>query len=116
MKVTLQEFEECLRIYVSQEICSKLSDWRKWVLPIFIGSLIPKAEKSFYDHKSLLEDAGFVEGNLIEIDSLYDKFYNIAKESGDIEQNIPYIGSLKLSQNDIESFYRIIKTKYVSRI
>ena len=110
MKVTLSEFEECLSLYVSKEICSKLSDWRKWVLPVFIGTLIPKAEKMFYDNKDILSSTGLIEDNLIDVDALYDKFYKIAKESGDIEQTIPYVGTLKLSANDIDTFYKIIKS------
>ena len=110
MKVTLSEFEECLSIYVSKEICSKLTDWRKWVLPVFIGTLVPKAEKVFYDNQDILSSTGLVEDNLIDIDALYDKFYKISKESGDIEQTIPYIGTIKLSSNDIDAFYKIVKS------
>ena len=116
MKITLTEFEESLKLYVSREICPKLSDWRKWVLPVFIGALIPKAEKAFYDNKDILISSGFVEDNLIDIDTLYDKFHAIAKDSGDIEQTIPYIGSLKLSATDIETFYQIAKSNYGQRI
>lgn len=115
MKVTLTEFEDGLKIYVSREICSKLSDWRKWVLPVFIGALIPKAEKLYYDNKDILSSTGMIEGNMIDIDALYDKFHNIARESGDIEQTIPYIGSLKLSVTDIETFYQILKSNSMSK-
>lgn len=112
MKVTLDKFEEGIRLYVSKEICPKLTDWRKWVIPVMIGMFIPKIDNLFQSNKDSLILSGFVDAEgLIDIDSLYENFYSIAEESGDIVQEIPFIGTLKLSSRDIESFYKILKTE-----
>ncbi len=111
MKISLNKFEEGIRIYVSEEICPKLGDWRKWVIPVVIGMFIPKIDSLFQKNKDMLILSGFVDNEgLIDVDSLYDNFHSVAEKSGDISQDIPYIGTLKLSSKDIERFYRILRT------
>ena len=79
MKVTLGQVESGLAQYISREICSKLSDWRKWVVPVFVGSMNPKFERMFAENKNVLVEAGFVDqDNMIDIDLVYDRFRKAA--------------------------------------
>ena len=47
--------------YVNDHICSKLTDARKWVIPLALGSLIPTLEQKYRDHKEILKAMGFVD-------------------------------------------------------
>ena len=52
MKVTIGQAELGLAQYISKEICSKLSDWRKWAVPVFVGSMNPRFERMFAENNS----------------------------------------------------------------
>lgn len=110
MKITLTKAEECINSYVSKELCPKMPDWRKWVVPVMIGMYIPTLERKFNDNIEVLKSSGFVDSEgLIDIDLVYDKFHRVAEESGDIVQEIPMIGSVRFTSRDIEAFYRLAR-------
>ena len=110
MKVTLGQAELGLAQYISKEICSKLSDWRKWAVPVFIGSMNPRFERMLAENKEILVEAGFVDQDgMIDIDLVYDRFHKAAEEGGDIVQDVPILGTLRLSIKDIDMLYQLIK-------
>ena len=109
MKVTIGQAELGLAQYISKEICSKLSDWRKWAVPVFVGSMNPRFERMFAENKEILVEAGFVDQEgMIDIDLVYDRFRKAAEDSGDIVQDIPVLGTLRLSVKDIDMLYQLI--------
>ena len=115
MKVTLGQVESGLAQYISREICSKLSDWRKWVVPVFVGSMNPKFERMFAENKNVLVEAGFVDqDNMIDIDLVYDRFRKAADDGGGIVQEVPVLGTLRLSAKDIDMLYQLIKANGAS--
>lgn len=110
MKISLAKAEDCIVSYVNREICPKLIDWRKWVIPVVIGSYMPTLEKMFFDNRDTLLGTGFVDNeNMIDIDSLYDRFHKVAEENGEIRQQLPMLGEVTFSVNDIEALYRLTR-------
>ena len=110
MKVNLATIENALILYINKELCPKLGDVRKWLLPVIAGSMIPSMEKLYLKHKETLLSTGFVDSDdMFDIDKIYDSFHGVAEKMGAVEQAIPFLGTVKFDVRDIESLYRLIR-------
>mgnify|MGYP003426341950 FL=1 len=96
--------------YVNDHICSKLTDARKWVIPLALGSLIPTLEQKYRDHKEILKAMGFVDVfNITAIEKIYTQFHDISSKTGPIDQYIPLLKSVRFDVSDVDAVYRIIR-------
>ena len=110
MKVNLATVENAIILYINKELCPKLGDIRKWLLPVIAGSMIPSMEKLYLKHKETIMSTGFVDSeDMFDIDKIYDSFHSVAEKMGSVEQNIPFLGTVKFDVRDIESLYRLLK-------
>ena len=110
MKVNLATIENAVILYINKELCPKLGDVRKWLLPVIAGSMIPSMEKLYLKHKETIMSTGFVDSeDMFDIDKIYDSFHSVAEKMGSVEQNIPFLGTVKFDARDIESLYRLLK-------
>ena len=110
MKVNLATVENAIILYINKELCPKLGDIRKWLLPVIVGSMIPSMEKLYLKHKETIMSTGFVDSeDMFDIDKIYDSFHSVAEKMGSVEQNIPFLGTVKFDVRDIESLYRLLK-------
>ena len=110
MKVNLATVENAIILYINKELCPKLGDIRKWLLPVIAGSMIPSMEKLYLKHKETSMSTGFVDSeDMFDIDKIYDSFHSVAEKMGSVEQNIPFLGTVKFDVRDIESLYRLLK-------
>ena len=110
MKVNLATIENAVILYINKELCPKLGDVRKWLLPVIAGSMIPSMEKLYLKHKETILSTGFVDSDdMFDIDKIYDSFHGVAEKMGSVEQNIPFLGTVKFDVRDIESLYRLLK-------
>ena len=110
MKVNLATIENAVILYINKELCPKLGDVRKWLLPVIAGSMIPSMEKLYLKHKETILSTGFVDSeDMFDIDKIYDSFHTVAEKMGSVEQNIPFLGTVKFDVRDIESLYRLLK-------
>lgn len=110
MKVNLATIENAVILYINKELCPKLGDVRKWLLPVIAGSMIPSMEKLYLKHKETLLSTGFVDSDdMFDIDKIYDSFHGVAEKMGAVEQAIPFLGTVKFDVRDIESLYRLIR-------
>ena len=110
MKVNLATVENAIILYINKELCPKLGDVRKWLLPVIAGSMIPSMEKLYLKHKETIMSTGFVDSeDMFDIDKIYDSFHSVAEKMGSVEQNIPFLGTVKFDVRDIESLYRLLK-------
>ncbi len=110
MKVNLATIENALILYINKELCPKLGDVRKWLLPVIAGSMIPSMEKLYLKHKETILSTGFVDSDdMFDIDKIYDSFHGVAEKMGAVEQAIPFLGTVKFDVRDIESLYRLIR-------
>ena len=110
MKVNLATIENALILYINKELCPKLGDVRKWLLPVIAGSMIPSMEKLYLKHKETILSTGFVDSDdMFDIYKIYDSFHGVAEKMGAVEQAIPFLGTVKFDVRDIESLYRLIR-------
>ena len=110
MKVNLATIENAVILYINKELCPKLGDVRKWLLPVIAGSMIPSMEKLYLKHKETILSTGFVDSeDMFDIDKIYDSFHTVAEKMGAVEQNIPLLGIVRFDIKDIESLYRLIR-------
>lgn len=110
MKVSLSTVENAIILYINKELCPKLGDIRKWLLPVIAGSMIPSMEKLYLKHKGTIMSTGFVDSeDMFDIDKIYDSFHSVAEKMGSVEQNIPFLGTVRFDVKDIESLYRLMK-------
>ena len=110
MKVNLATIENAVILYINKELCPKLGDVRKWLLPVIAGSMIPSMEKLYLKHKETIMSTGFVDSeDMFDIDKIYESFHSVAEKMGSVEQNIPFLGTVKFDARDIESLYRLLK-------
>ena len=110
MKVNLATVENAIILYINKELCPKLGDVRKVLLPVIAGSMIPSMEKLYLKHKETIMSTGFVDSeDMFDIDKMYESFHSVAEKMGSVEQNIPFLGTVKFDVRDIESLYRLLK-------
>ena len=110
MKVSLNIIETSVIKYVNDHICSKLTDARKWVIPLALGSLIPTLEQKYRDHKEILKAMGFVDDmDMFDIEKIYTQFHDISNKMGPIDQYIPLLKSVRFDVSDVDAAYRIIR-------
>ena len=110
MKITIDKAKSALMEYVSDEFCNRLYDYRKWLVPVFIGSYMPKIDKMIEENKEGLVSLGFMDENgLICIDTVYKKFKDTAEEYGDVIQKMPLLGEVTFTSKDIDKLYKIIQ-------
>lgn len=110
MKITIDRAKSALMEYISDEFCNRLYDYRKWLVPVFIGSYMPKLDKMIEENKEGLVSLGFMDENgLICIDTVYRKFKDTAEEYGDVIQKMPLLGEVTFTSKDIDKLYKIIQ-------
>ena len=110
MKITIDRAKSALMEYISDEFCNRLYDYRKWLVPVFIGSYMPKLDKMIEENKEGLVSLGFMDENgLICIDTVYKKFKDTAEEYGDVIQKMPLLGEVTFTSRDIDKLYKIIQ-------
>lgn len=110
MKITIDRAKSALMEYISDEFCNRLYDYRKWLVPVFIGSYMPKLDKMIEENKEGLISLGFMDENgLICIDTVYRKFKDTAEEYGDVIQKMPLLGEVTFTSKDIDKLYKIIQ-------
>lgn len=110
MKITIDRAKSALMEYISDEFCNRLYDYRKWLVPVFIGSYLPKLDKLIEENKEGLVSLGFMDENgLICIDTVYKKFKDTAEEYGDVIQKMSLLGEVTFTSKDIDKLYKIIQ-------
>lgn len=110
MKITIDRAKSALMEYISDEFCNRLYDYRKWLVPIFIGSYMPKLDKMIEENKEGLVSLGFMDENgLVCIDTVYKRFKDTAEEYGDVIQKMPLLGEVTFTSKDIDKLYKIIQ-------
>ena len=72
--------------------------------------MIPSMEKLYLKHKETIMSTGFVDSeDMFDIDKIYESFHSVAEKMGSVEQNIPFLGTVRFDIKDIESLYRLIR-------
>lgn len=97
--------------YIDEEILSKISDWRKWVLGAAVGIGISRSTDMFNQLKQtpIIKAMKLVDENdMIDIDTIYTEVLKQAQK-GAITFEVPALGALTLNHSDVEKMYQFIK-------
>jgi hypothetical protein len=110
--VTFSQVKGGVTKYITDEIISKMESWKKWVTGAAVSLALTKADDLFDAVKSneLISMLGVVrEDGMIDIDLLRHAFKTQAESSGPVSIDIPAIGKITLSSDDIDMIYRYIQ-------
>ena len=110
--VTFTQVKSGVAKYITDEIIAKMESWKKWVSGAAVSIALTKADALFDAAKSneLVSMLGVVRSDgMIDIDALRSAFKAQAESSGPIDIDIPAIGKITLSSDDIDMIYRYIK-------
>lgn len=109
MNVSIDKFKSGVADYVDNELCSKLSDYRKWLLPFLTGMYLNKIDEFIHTNEDHLKKMGCItDDHMIDIGEIYGKLYDIAEHNGSISQSIPVIGEITFNYDDVNKLYRSI--------
>lgn len=105
-----QELENGVMEYINTEFCSRLEDWRKWMLPLAAGFAMPWMEKKYLDNLEMLKAASIVDDDgCIDIDMLYTKLSEVARKTGSMTWNVPMLGPVTFRSEDVDKLYRTLR-------
>ena len=110
--VTFSQVKSGVAKYIADEIIAKMNGWKQWVSGAAVALALTKADALFDAVKSneLISMLGVVrEDGMIDIDLLRKAFKDQAEYSGPVSLDIPAIGKITLSSNDIDMIYRYIQ-------
>jgi hypothetical protein len=110
--VTFAQVKSGISKYITEEIISKMDGWKQWVSGAAVAIALTKADALFEALKSnaIISMLGVAkEDGMIDLDVLRKAFKEQAESSGPVSIDIPAIGKITLSSNDIDMIYRYIQ-------
>lgn len=109
--VSVANIKQGLSQYITDEIVCKMEGWQKWVAGAFSAMIMAKADGIVDELKnnSVVSMLGIIDKDgMIDIDALYSAFREQARTEGPVQVNLPMMGTLKLSLEDVDMIYRYI--------
>ena len=109
--VTYNQVVNGMAKYIDQEIINKIQGWQRWALGAGAGIMMNKGTNIFNSLKmhpvvQMLEVID--ENDMIDIDTIYGEIRKQA-EKGSATVEIPMVGSITLTKDDVDKLYRLIK-------
>lgn len=109
--VTYNQVVNGMAKYIDQEIINKIQGWQRWALGAGAGIMMNKGTNMFNAFKAhpvvkMLEVID--ENDMIDIDTIYTELRKQA-EKGSATIDIPMVGSITLTKDDVDKLYRLIK-------
>lgn len=97
--------------YIDSEIISKITGWQKWVIGSGTGIALSKGVDVFNQLKKekIIKTLGIIDkDDKIDVDLIYKEMKKQAQKSS-ITFNVPLVGALTLTEQDVETIYNLIK-------
>lgn len=110
MKVNIGQIQRGAAEYVDQEIISKITDWRKWVIGAGFSLYLSKSTDIFNALKTMpaIKQLGIIDENdMIDLDLLYNEMKKQAAK-GPVTFDIPMIGAMTMNDTDVDKLYAAI--------
>ena len=109
--VTYNQVVNGMSRYIDQEIVNKMQGWQKWALGAGAGIMMTRGANTFNALKNhpivkMLEVID--ENGMIDIDTIYSELRKQA-EKGSATIDIPMVGTITLTKDDVDKLYRLIK-------
>ena len=99
--------------YVDTEIVNKIVGWKKWVVGSGLGIMLSSMTNVFNQIKTneFVKMMGIIDENdNIDVEKIYVEMKNQAAK-GPITFDIPMLGPVTLSEQDLDTMYRLIKNE-----
>ena len=96
--------------YIDNEIISKISGWKKWVVGSGIGMAMSNSTNVFNQLKEnqFVKMLNIIDKNdKIDVDKIYQEMKKQAKK-GAITFDVPMLGAITLNENDVDKMYEFI--------
>lgn len=109
--VSLNQFKNGVSRYIDTEILTQIGGWQKWVAGAFTSIAIQRAEEIFDSLRNhpFVSMMGIVsEDGMIDIEALHSAFRRQAEQCGAVNIELPLMGSIRLTHDDIDCLYRHI--------
>ena len=97
--------------FMDQEIINKIQGWQRWALGTGAGIFLSKSGEIFTRLKenSIVKMLGLIDENgMIDVDTIYSELRKQA-DKGAIVAEIPMLGKITLTKDDVEKLYACIK-------
>ena len=110
--VSLDQFKNGVGGYIDAEILTKIGGWQKWVAGAFASMAIQRAEEIFDSLRNhpFVSMMGIIsEDGMIDIEELHSAFKLQAERCGAVDIELPLMGCIRLTHDDIDCLYRHIK-------
>ena len=109
--VTYNQVVNGMAKYIDQEIINKIQGWQRWALGAGAGIMMNKGTNMFNAFKAhpVVKMLEVIDDNdMIDIDTIYGEIRKQA-EKGSATIDIPMVGSITLTKDDVDKLYRLIK-------
>lgn len=108
----MYNYEQVLRgltKFIDVELVPKMSGLQKWAFGTACGIALKQGKEMFMQYKDhdLLKTLKVVDGDMINVDLIYDELKEQARESA-IDIDVPMIGRIKLNHKDVDALYQYI--------
>ena len=104
--VSIQQFKQGLLHYIDTEIVDKTQGLAKWGIAISGGLLV----EQYLSDPSIFGKLGcMTQDGMIDIDKFHDIVKDVADKKGKVTQNLPMVGPVTFSSDDVTKAYLCIK-------
>ena len=96
--------------FLDAEVVNKLPGWKSWVFGAGAILILSKADtviERVREHP-MVKAMGIVDGDMVDIESVYAAFKKQAQTVGSVDISIPVIGDLRMGASDIDRLYNFI--------
>ena len=108
--MTLNQLKRAASIYVDREFTTKLDGLQKWIIGVGAGAYLAQIDGWFNSHLDMLCTLGMCHTDgTIDIDKAYTLIKEEAVKQGKVTQQIPLVGAVTFSPEDVDTFYRICR-------
>jgi len=105
--ITLERFKQGLYAYGNDEFVMKTHGLGKWMIALFLPSIVESMCSFILANKSIMMSACFMsDDGMIDIDRIHSELISICDRTGDVVHNLPVLGDVKFSKQDIEFAYK----------
>lgn len=108
--MTVSQIKGAAAEYIDTEFAAKIPGIGKWVVGMGAAAYISQMDALVEKNLGMLVQLGYAqEDGQIDVDKLYQDMHTQATKYGKIVQNIPLLGEVTFSVDDIEKFYKICR-------
>lgn len=111
MKASVQKVQNGLVKYIDNEMINHLDGWQKigfGAASALIIKNLPNTIATYANHPAVAMLGIIDKDSNVDIDALHDAVMDYFKSEGEYV-NIPLIGRVKITKQDVESLYKYIK-------